>query len=124
MKSMAIAKLKRVRALELVAEGLSYTEVAKQAGYRHRASAFRAVSRALAEREVAGVDGYRGLELARLDQLQAALCASWASERGSWVSTASGPATVSSAGPLSSSSDRRKATQGRQPPVSESLVGH
>ena len=73
MKSMAIAKMKRVRALELVAEGMSYDEVADQVGFRHRGSAFRAVSKALAEREVAGVDEYRSLELARLDRLQAAL---------------------------------------------------
>lgn len=73
MKSMAGARLKRVRALELVAEGKSYDEVAREVGFSHRGSAHRAVFKALAEREVEDVDLLRALELARLDKLQASL---------------------------------------------------
>lgn len=73
MRTLATARLKRARAVELVAEGLSYSEVANRVGFSHRGSAFRAVSKALAEREIEGVDGLRAVELARLDHLQAAL---------------------------------------------------
>jgi hypothetical protein len=72
MKSWAAAKLKRARALELVAEGDSYDEVARLVGFRHRGSAHHAVFAALEEREVDGVEHLRAVELARLDQLQAA----------------------------------------------------
>jgi hypothetical protein len=73
MRTLATAKLKRIRALELVAEGLSYDEVAEAVGYGHRGSAYRAVSRALKERLVDGVDELRAVEVARLDRLQAAV---------------------------------------------------
>lgn len=73
MKSLALARLKRTQAVELVAQGMSYDQVAKAVGYSHRGSAHRAVFRALAEREVAGVDELRDLELARLDALQDAV---------------------------------------------------
>ncbi len=73
MRSLAMAKLKRVRALELVAQGMSYDAVARAVGYRHRGSAHRAVFRALAEREAEDVDYLRAIEVARLDRLQAAL---------------------------------------------------
>ena len=73
LRTLAAARLKRVRALELAADGMSYDEVARAVGFRHRASAFRAVHKALDEREVAGVDELRALELVRLDRLQAAL---------------------------------------------------
>jgi hypothetical protein len=73
VKTLATARLKRVLAVELLADGLSYSEIAERVGFRHRASAFRAVSQALAEREVAGVDDLRAIEVARLDRLQTAL---------------------------------------------------
>lgn len=73
MKSLAEARLKRARAVELVAQGESYDEVARAVGYSHRGSAHRAVSKALREREVEAVDELRALELLRLDALQAAL---------------------------------------------------
>lgn len=59
--------------MKLVAQGMSYDEVAKAVGYGHRGSAHRAVSKALAEREVEGVDELRALELARLNRLQSSL---------------------------------------------------
>ena len=67
MKSLAQARLKRARAVGLVADGKSYTEVAEAVGYRHRGSAHRAVFQALAEREMEAVDDLRALELARID---------------------------------------------------------
>ena len=71
MRTLASARLKRIRALELAARGLSYDEVARAVGYSHRGSAYRAVFTALDEREVVGVEQLRTVELARLDRLQA-----------------------------------------------------
>lgn len=76
MKSLAEARLKRARALELVAEGKSYDQIAEAVGYSHRGSAHKAVFKALKEREVEGVDELRRLEVDRLDALQHALWAS------------------------------------------------
>ncbi len=73
MKSLAQAKLKRVRALELLAKGLSYDEIARQVGFTNRGCAHRAVAKALAERQVEDIDALRAMENARLDALQAAL---------------------------------------------------
>lgn len=73
MKSVAEAKIKRVRALELVALGKTYDEVAREVGYSHRGSAHRAVFRALGDHEAEGVAHLRALELARLDKLQSSL---------------------------------------------------
>lgn len=73
MKSLAEARIKRVRALELLSEGNSYEEVARAVGYSHRGSAHRAVFKALEEREIEDVDHLRDLEVARLDALQASL---------------------------------------------------
>ncbi len=79
MKSLAYARLKRARAVELLGQGMSYDEIAQAVGYVHRGSAHRAVYQALAEREVDAVDDLRALEVARLDGLQAAL---WDSAMG------------------------------------------
>jgi hypothetical protein len=73
MQSMAQAKLKRTRAVELAAAGHSYDQIAHEVGFSHRGSAHRAVYKALGEREVEAVDDLRRLELDRLDALQAAL---------------------------------------------------
>ena len=73
MKSLAQARVKRARAVEMVAEGKSYEKIAREVGYSHRGSAHRAVYKALAEREVEAVDDLRQMELARLDRLQASL---------------------------------------------------
>jgi hypothetical protein len=73
MQSLAQARLKRVRAVELVAQGRSYDEIAHEVGYSHRGSAHRAVSKALAEREVDAVDQLRHTEIDRLDRLQASV---------------------------------------------------
>lgn len=73
MKSLAQARIKRLRALELVAEGRSYDEIAQAVGYSHRGSAHRAVFKALDDREAEGADLLRSIEVARLDRLQRAL---------------------------------------------------
>jgi hypothetical protein len=73
MKSLAQARVKRARAVELLADGGSYDQIAREVGYSHRGSAHRAVSKALAERETEAVDQLRRVELDRLDRLQAAM---------------------------------------------------
>lgn len=75
MRSLAEARLKRSRAVELLAEGICYDEIARQVGFTNRGSAHRAVSKALSEREAEGVDELRAVELVRLDHLQAAVWA-------------------------------------------------
>lgn len=72
MRSMAQAQLKRTRAVELLGEGLNYEEIAQAVGYTNRGSAHRAVSKALAEREIESVDKLRAVELDRLDALHKA----------------------------------------------------
>jgi len=73
MRTIATARLKRTRAVELVAQGMSYEEVARAVGYGHRGRAHRALSRTLSDREVEGVDELRAVELARLDRLQVSI---------------------------------------------------
>ena len=73
MRSLAQARVKRLHALELAADGCSYDEIARQVGFSHRGSAHRAVFKALDEREVEDVEALRTLEGARLDRLQAAV---------------------------------------------------
>lgn len=72
-RSKSTARLKRIRAVELLSQGLSYDEIARQVGFSHRGSAHRAVSKALDERAAADIDQLRDLEGSRLDALQAAL---------------------------------------------------
>ena len=70
MKSLAQARVKRVRAVQLLIEGKSYDQIARAVGYSHRGSAHHAVATALAAREVEAVDELRALEQVRLDLLQ------------------------------------------------------
>ncbi|MCW2785011.1 MAG: hypothetical protein JWP74_1528 [Marmoricola sp.] len=72
MRSLAVAQLKRTRAVELLAAGRGYDEIARQVGFTSRGSAYRAVTKALAEREIEAVNELRVLELDRLDALHAA----------------------------------------------------
>ena len=73
MRSVANARLKRTRAVELLSAGYSYEEIARGVGYTNRGSAYRAVSKALSERQAEHIDHLRALEGDRLDALQAAL---------------------------------------------------
>lgn len=72
MQSRVGATLKRTRAVELAAQGKSFTEIAQAVGYSHRGSAHRAVYKALEQRQIDAVDELRTLELARLDRLHRA----------------------------------------------------
>ncbi len=69
----AISNYRRTRAVELALSGHSYDDIAREVGYSNRGTAWRAVQNALNRREVAAVDEYRRVELARLDALQRAL---------------------------------------------------
>ena len=73
MRSLAEARLKRSRAVELLAEGFCYDEIARRVGFTNRGSAHRAVSKALSERQAENVDLLRAQEGDRLDAIQAAL---------------------------------------------------
>src|SRR5688572_1347887 len=55
MRTLAMAQHKRARAVELLLEGSSYADVARQVGYTHRGSAHRAVRQALHDREVTAI---------------------------------------------------------------------
>lgn len=66
----SVAAYRKARAVELALGGASYDEIAQEVGYANRGTAWRTVQRALHDREVAAVDEYRELELARLDALQ------------------------------------------------------
>ncbi len=67
MKSMAQARIKRTRAVELATQGMSYDDIAHEVGYSHRGSAHRAVFKALAAHEAEEVEMLRAMELDRLD---------------------------------------------------------
>jgi len=73
MRSLAEARIKRVRAVELLAEGCSYEEIARGVGYTNRGSAHRAVSKALSEHQAENIDLLRAVEGDRLDALQSAV---------------------------------------------------
>ena len=61
---------KRVRCVELAAQGMSYDEIAQVVGYSGRGGAHKAVTAALRAQQAEAVDELRVLELARLDALQ------------------------------------------------------
>lgn len=63
---------RRIQAVELALAGHSFDHIAQQIGYCNRGNAWRAVQKALRDREVEAVDLYREVELARLDALQSA----------------------------------------------------
>jgi hypothetical protein len=67
MKSLPEARIKRTRAVELAAQGMSYDEIADAVGYSHRGSAHRAVFKAIAENEAEDVELFQAIEMDRLD---------------------------------------------------------
>ncbi len=71
--ALAIAAVKRAKVVEAVAQGATYDDAAKIAGYANRGGAFKAFWRAVEQREAEAVDNHRALELARLDALQVPL---------------------------------------------------
>lgn len=71
--SRAIAAVKRAKVVEAVADGATYEQAAKHAGYATRSGAYKAFWKAVDGREADGVDQHRMLELTRLDALQVGL---------------------------------------------------
>ena len=71
--AQAIAAVKRAKVVEAVAQGATYEEAAKQAGYANRSGAYKAFWKAMDHREAEAVEQHRALELARLDALQVGL---------------------------------------------------
>lgn len=68
----AVVLEKQARALELVRDGCSYDEIAADLGYANRGSAWRLVQNGLRSTVDRLAEDHLGLELARLDELQAA----------------------------------------------------
>jgi len=62
-----------VRAVELLASGCTYQQVADELGYTSRGTAYKVVAKALREQTAEAVGSLRGLENARLNALQLAL---------------------------------------------------
>lgn len=71
--SRAVAAVKRAKVVEAVADGATYDQAAKQAGYATRSGAYKAFWKAIDGREADAVEQHRALELARLDALQVGL---------------------------------------------------
>jgi hypothetical protein len=69
----ARAGARRIDAVQLRLAGLTYEQIAAQAGYHDKSAARHAVLRALDRVEHAAVDDLRVLENARLDRAQAAI---------------------------------------------------
>lgn len=67
MSSRAVAQLRRCRAVELVSEGKTYDQVAKEVRYSNRGTPHRVVSQALSLRLAEDVDILRQLEADRVD---------------------------------------------------------
>ncbi len=68
-RDRAAREARRAQALRLRLAGLSYDAIAHQLGFRHRAAAYRAVTRALTAMQREAAPAVRALELARLDAL-------------------------------------------------------
>ena len=64
---------RRTRAVELASRGYSYEAIAREVGYGHRASAYRAVRQELDRVPAEAVGEYRRIVLERLGMLQAAV---------------------------------------------------
>lgn len=73
-RDAALSSERRLRAVEMALAGKSYDQIAETLGYANRSGAWKAVQRALHDREVLGADELRELELQRLEALH---CANW-----------------------------------------------
>ena len=71
--SRAVAAVKRAKVVEAVADGATYEQAAKRAGYATRSGAYKAFWKAVDGREADAVDQHRTLEVQRLDALQVGL---------------------------------------------------
>lgn len=74
-RNRAVAAQRRLKAVQMVAEGLSYRQVADELGYANKGTVHRLVREALAKQEQALVEDELARALVRLDQL---LKAVWA----------------------------------------------
>jgi len=72
-RNRALAGRRRVRALQLVSQGLTYQQVADELGYANKGTVHHLVQQELGAQLVESVDELRQTEVARLDALQAAL---------------------------------------------------
>lgn len=63
---------RRVRCVELAAQGMSYDAIAQAVGYANRGGAYKAIAAALRAQQAPAVDELRALEVERLDALQRA----------------------------------------------------
>lgn len=70
--SKALAAYRKARAVELALAGHDYDSIARELGYAHRASAWKAVQRALGERKDRAVDAYRREQVRLLNELMSA----------------------------------------------------
>src|SRR5450759_2427297 len=84
-RNLGLAAIRRVRAVELLASGCTYQQVADELGYTSRGTAHSVVGKALREQTAEAVADLRDLENARLDSLQVAL----------WDAAMTGDVTVS-----------------------------
>lgn len=71
--SRAVAAIKRAKVVEAVAEGATYEQAAKRAGYATRSGAYKGFWKAVDGRQADAVDEHRMLEVQRLDALQVAV---------------------------------------------------
>ena len=69
-RNKALAAARRVRAVELRTQGLTYEQIVVKLGYANRGTVYRLVSEALKAQTVEAVDQLRSLEVVRLDKLQ------------------------------------------------------
>lgn len=69
MKPLFEAHEKKIRAVELFAEGHSYSEIAKTVGFTNRGSAYRAVMKGLSTYGDPRIEDLRAREFNRLDRL-------------------------------------------------------
>ena len=65
---------RRAQYVELAAQGTSYDDIAKAAGFVNRGGAHNAISAALKAHQADAVDHLREMEVQRLDGLQAPVC--------------------------------------------------
>jgi hypothetical protein len=70
-KNRPLAAMRRHRAMQLIAEGKTYREVAAELGYSNPGTVHRLVGKAMREYEHEAVEEHLEAEVARLDALQA-----------------------------------------------------
>ncbi len=71
-RNRALAAERRRRCVEFSLQGWTYQQIAEELGYDNRGTVYRLVQTALRGQEVESIHKLRDLEVARLDELQAA----------------------------------------------------